>query len=415
MARLKKITHKNADGTTKTYDISYDRFSQSVDGLVPGPSTSNHYSSYYLGGDGSWHYLSIPTIPSVFSQDTNGLVPGPNDSEAFSNYYLSGNGSWYHMPEIFAKNDDGLVPRPGDDLINDYADYYLGADVEWHHLSIYNALSNGLVPKIEEAPAKDYFLDGSGHWRDTFTTDDPGLVPANSDYTSGTDYLGGDGNWHSLPGVFTSSKSGLVPHFDKSLSYGETGQEYYLGGDGKWYGAFNASHNGLVPAPKMYSSSDYYLSGDGGWQELPSAPPLFSKSFDGLVRAPGRLNNSRYYLGGDNNWHYLSTEVILDTTVVARSYGEPKSILVTTQDSSITAPYINSQTETTGTVIIPKGSIYISSGQIADGNWYEGYYLTKKGIYHGEGLDYNESTWTLITPPLEDLKNLIIGIVEQYV
>ena len=111
----------------------------------------------------------------------------------------------------------------------------------------------------------------------------------------------------------------------------------------------------------------------------------------------------------------MSTEVILDTTVVARSYGEPKSILVTTQDSSITAPYINSQTETTGTVIIPKGSIYISSGQIADGNWYEGYYLTKKGIYHGEGLDYNESTWTLITPPLEDLKNLIIGIVEQYV
>lgn len=454
MAKLKTITHKNADGTTTTYEIgsaSYDRFGENQDGLVPGPNKKEVSQQYYLAGNGYWYPVS-----GIFAKNDDGLVPRPgndldNDSNKYNEYYLGADVAWHHLStaSIFQYDNDGLVPKPNSIAPIKPSEsvlkkYYLSANQTWEQITegggggttydVFTDNTNGLVPAPRENSFSSYYLGGDHLWHSLFDDQNPGLVRESGDFNTEEYYLGGDGNWHILSSssVFTNNTNGLVP------APGEKdGMNFYLGGDSLWHkltsvSIFDTDNDGLVPAPSTYpytqlDPSNYYLAANGMWEKIPSSEgggggggettyDVFTKDTNGLVPSPGDSKaNSNYVLAGDGNWRQFPEE-IRKTTSVTNPHGIDVGLWITTESGHITGEYLDGSTIKTGNVSIPRGSLYISCGPVTDNNYiYEGYYFTSKGIYHGTGYQDGETTWTLITPNLTDTIALITLIVEQYI
>ena len=118
-------------------------------------------------------------------------------------------------------------------------------------------------------------------------------------------------NKPSIPAAYSLPTASSTVLGGVQLGYSASGKYYALQVDssGKayvyvpWsdtnttYSAFQAGTDGLVPAPKQYSTSDYYLSGDGTWEELPSSPSLRSlvgSSAIGTSSKPVYWNGSNF-------------------------------------------------------------------------------------------------------------------------
>lgn len=208
------ITITLGDGTTKTIrvsDTTYNTYTSSVAGLVPGTNTTvlSDTSHKLLSGDG-WIDIDNLSLP---------------DSESA------------------IKDGDGNVIT---------TTYYADADITGHTLTL--TKGDGTTSDTFTLPDTTY---------NVFTSGANGLVPAASGTGTSGKFLRGDATWQNPAdaiGTYQGSTPGLVP----AAGSGNTGK--YLRNDGAWGGTFDTNGPGLVPAP-LSSSATQSLKSNGTWSD----------------------------------------------------------------------------------------------------------------------------------------------------